>query len=81
MWETQVQSLGREDSLEKEMATYSCLGNPTERGAWQATVHETPSVRHEITTKQQDCPGPRATIPNVLRVTVKPGSMKVAYRS
>ena len=23
MWETQVQSLGREDSLEKEMATHS----------------------------------------------------------
>ena len=32
MWETQVRSLGREDPLEKEMATnplqYSCLENP-----------------------------------------------------
>ena len=31
MWEIQVQSLGREDPLEKEMAThsrYSCLENP-----------------------------------------------------
>ena len=40
MWETGVQSLGWEDSLEKEMAThsrYSCLENPTDRGAWWAT--------------------------------------------
>ena len=40
--ETQVQSLGREDPLEKEMATppqYSCLENPMDSGAWQATVH------------------------------------------
>ena len=41
MWETRVQSLGREDPLEKEMAThYSILGleNPMDRGAWWATV-------------------------------------------
>ena len=41
MWETQVGSLGREDPLEKGMAThlqYSCLENPRDRGAWQATV-------------------------------------------
>ena len=41
--ETQVQSLGCEDPLEKTMATnplqYSCLQNPMDRGAWQATVH------------------------------------------
>ena len=40
--ETWVQSLGREDPLKKEMATllqYSCLGNPMDRGAWQATIH------------------------------------------
>ena len=37
--ETQVQSLGWEDRQEKGMAKYSCLGNPTDRGAWQATVH------------------------------------------
>ena len=36
MWETQVQSLGWEDPLEKEMAPlqYSCLENPMDRGAW-----------------------------------------------
>ena len=36
-----VPSLGWVDTLEKEMANlqYSCLGNPMDRGAWQATVH------------------------------------------
>ena len=38
--ETQVWSLGQEDLLEKEMALqFSCLENPMERGAWQATVY------------------------------------------
>ena len=40
--ETWVQSLGWEDPLEEEMATHSsnsCLENPMDRGAWQATVH------------------------------------------
>ena len=37
MQETWVRSLGREDPLEKEMATHSCLENPTDRGAWWAT--------------------------------------------
>ena len=39
MRETQVQSLGREDALEKDMATplqYSCLDNPMGGGAWWA---------------------------------------------
>ena len=42
MQETQVQSLGREDSLEKEMATHSNIlawRNPMDRGAWRATVN------------------------------------------
>ena len=43
MQETRVQSLGREGSLEKEVVPpplqYSCLGNPMDRGAWQATVY------------------------------------------
>ena len=40
--DSQVRSQGREDPLEKGMAThsqYSCLENPMDRGAWQATVH------------------------------------------
>ena len=32
----------------------SCLGNPVDRGAWQATVHGGPQrVRHNFVTKQQ----------------------------
>ena len=41
--ETQVPSLGWEDFLKKETGSplqYSCLGNPADRGAWRATVHE-----------------------------------------
>ena len=41
MRESQVRSLGREDPLEKEMATHSsilCLERPRDRGAWWATV-------------------------------------------
>ena len=37
MEETQVESLGQEDPLEKEMATHSsilALENPMDRGAW-----------------------------------------------
>ena len=39
--ETQVLSLGWEDLLGKGMATqkYSCLGNPMDRGPWQAIDH------------------------------------------
>ena len=39
---TQVQSLGREDPLEREMATHSSIlawKNPMDRGAWWAAVH------------------------------------------
>ena len=42
MWETWVQSLGREDSLEEGMATHSSIlawRIPMDRGAWGATVH------------------------------------------
>ena len=40
--DTQVQSLGQEEPLEGEMATHSssCLGNPMDRGAWWAAVHQ-----------------------------------------
>ena len=37
MQETQVRSLGREDPVEKEMATHSnnyCLESPKDGGAW-----------------------------------------------
>ena len=38
MQETQVQSLGWEDPLEKAMATHSSI-RAWRGGAWQATVH------------------------------------------
>jgi len=53
MQETWVQPLGWEDPLKKEMAThfqYSCLENPMDRGAWQATVH---GVAESDTTEQR----------------------------
>ena len=55
MQETEVQSLGREDPLEKEMATqYSCLENPTDRRASRAIVHRVAKeLRHDRATKQQ----------------------------
>ena len=46
MQETQVWFLVQENPLEKEIAThfhdifqYPCLGNPTDRRAWEATVN------------------------------------------
>ena len=41
MQETQVQSLGQEEPLEKSIITlqYSCLGNPMDGGTRLATVH------------------------------------------
>ena len=30
---------------------YSCLGNPIDRGAWQATVHGHRRVRYHLATK------------------------------
>ena len=41
MQATLVQSLGWEDPLEEDNPLqFSCLENPTDRGAWWATVHE-----------------------------------------
>ena len=53
--ETQVRSLGWEDALEKELATYSTvwyyyLGNPMDRGTWWATVRGIARISHDIVT-------------------------------
>ena len=32
---------------------YSCLENPIDRGAWQATVHGVIRVGHDLVTEQQ----------------------------
>ena len=49
MQETQVLSLGWEDPPgggHGNPLQYSCLENPMDRGAWQATVHGVATVRH-----------------------------------
>ena len=46
--ETLVQSLPREDPLEKEMATHSSgSGQSVDRGAWQATLYGVSRVGHD----------------------------------
>ena len=53
MQETQVQSVGQEHSLEKEMAIHSNILTwkiPMDRGAWWAAVHRVAkSVMTEVT--------------------------------
>ena len=59
-----VQSLGWKDLLEKENSNpfqYFCLGNPMDRGVWQATVHGVARVRHELVTKQPPPPNKKCS--------------------
>ena len=52
MQETQIQFLGQEDLLEKEMAThFSILA--LERGAWQATVHGIAKSQTQLSDSEQ----------------------------
>ena len=46
MQDTQVQSLGLEDLLKKEVATHSSIlsWKPMDRGAWWAIVHGVASI-------------------------------------
>ena len=56
MQETEVQSLGWEDPPGEGNSNplqYSCLGNPMDRAAWQATVHGVARARHDLVTKEQ----------------------------
>ena len=62
MWETWVQSLGWEDSLEEGMATHSrslAWRNPMNRGAEQAAVHEVTQSRTRLSnfTSPYQVPG------------------------
>ena len=43
-----IWSLGQEDPLEEGMATHSCLENPKNRRAWQATVHRVAKSRTQL---------------------------------
>ena len=53
-----IPGLGR--SLEKEMASplqYSCLENPTDRGAWWAAVHRSQRIEYDQPELQHTCTG------------------------
>ena len=39
---------------------YSCLENPTDRGAWQATVNGVTRVKHDLGTKKRETEGGRS---------------------
>ena len=39
---------------------YSCLGNPMDRGAWQATVHGLAGVGQDLVTNNSNNPYSRA---------------------
>ena len=54
--ETWVLFLGKEDPLEKKMATHSSIfawRSPADRVAWLTTVHGVRRVRHDLVTKPQ----------------------------
>ena len=56
MQETWVRSLGREDVMgegNSNSLQYSCLGNPTDTGAWLSTDYGVARVGHELATKQE----------------------------
>ena len=57
MQETQVQSLGPEDTLEEEMATHSVFltEDPMGRGAWWAMGHGSQRVDTTNDTHAHDC--------------------------
>ena len=44
---------------------YSCLGNPTDRGAWWATVHGVTRVRHNLVTKSPPPQSHNSSVTNV----------------
>ena len=58
MQETQVQSLGREDSPgggNSNPLLYSCLENSMDRGVWQATDHGVSSVQYRCSVLSDFC--------------------------
>ena len=49
-----IPGLGRSSGEENgNPFRFSCLGNPTDKGAWQTTVHAVTRVGHNLVTKQQ----------------------------
>ena len=58
---------------------YSCLGNPMDGGAWQATVHGVVRVRHDLVTKP---PPPRQDpkLPPTKKLPTHWPSGKIPYK-
>ena len=50
---------------------YSCLENPTDRGAWQVTVRWLARVRHDLVTK----PAPGERWRNGFKIVFEPKSV------
>ena len=44
---------------------YSFLGNPMDRGAWQAAVHRVTRVRHDLTTKRTTTISQSSVFPSI----------------
>ena len=44
---------------------YSFLGNPMNRGAWQAAVHRVTRVRHDLTTKRTTTISQSSVFPSI----------------
>ena len=65
----------QEDTLEKELQD-PCLGNPMDRGAWQATVHGVARVRHDLAIKPP--PPPRSEL-YVLMYFLQLSASKILY--
>ena len=53
MWETRVRSLGWEDPLEKEMATYSSISMPGKPHGWRSLVGYSPGGPKESDTTER----------------------------
>ena len=79
MQETQVQSLGWEDPLEKEMATHSSIlawRIPWTEMAWQAAVHGVARVGHDLASKPPPSKIPRCS-PRFMAPGIIPSTMTI----
>ena len=63
---------------------YSCLGNPKDRGVWQATVHGVTKIEHDLATKPEPLPSGRPSTarqsPGTLLASSGKTGEQMAYR-
>ena len=78
MQETRVRFQGREDPLEKELATQSSIlawRIPMHRGAWRATIHGVTRARHSLAPKPPPPPRIKDThVKTVSKAILRSGS-------